>query len=159
MTATTASVDWDDQLLHRCRILCDSYARLLGRPLLPDLPTADQVLAQRLYDAPMVIVAHGTEPDPIFWFANRTAQRLWEVDWAAFTRMPSRRSVAPDEHQDRETLLRRAAEHGYIDDYRGVRISASGRRFRIENVVLWNLSDEQGRRVGQAATFSSWSHL
>lgn len=159
MTATAPSVEWDDQLLQRCRILWDSYARLLDRPLLPDLPTDDRALAQALYDAPVVIVSHGIEADPIFWFANRTAQRLWEADWPTFTSMPSRKSAAPDEHADREALLRRAADHGYIDDYRGVRISANGRRFRIENVVLWNLSDDQGRRVGQAAMFSRWSFL
>ena len=149
----------DEQGVRRCRILCDSFARLLGRPLLPGLPADDRALAQALYDAPVVIVSHGIEADPIFWFANRTAQRLWELDWARFTRMPSRQSVAADEHQDREELLRRAREHGYIDDYRGIRISASGRRFRIEDVILWNLTDDAGRRVGQAATFAQWSFL
>jgi hypothetical protein len=148
-----------DDVAQRCRVLAHSFARLLGRPLLSDLPSDNRALAQVLYDAPVVIVSHGTESDPIFWFANRTAQRLWEVDWPTFTKMPSRKSVAPDEYQDREALLRRAAEHGYIDDYRGVRISASGRRFRIEDVVLWNLTDERGQRVGQAATFARWVFL
>lgn len=159
MSAVVPSVLLDAQLGRRCRILCDSFARLLGRPLLAELPADDRALAQALYDAPAVIVSHGTEPDPIFWFANRTAQRLWEVDWPTFTRMPSRQSVEPEEHAEREALLRRAAEHGYIDDYRGVRISASGRRFRIEDVILWNLTDERGQRVGQAAMFARWSHL
>ncbi len=159
MTAPAPSFEWHDHVVHRCRILCDSYARLLGRPLLPNLPREDRALAQALYEAAPVIVSHGIEPDPIFWFANRSAQRLWELDWQTFTHMPSRKSVAADEHQDREALLRRAAEQGYIDDYQGVRISASGRRFRIENVVLWNLTDDRGRRVGQAAAFSSWSYL
>lgn len=159
MSATVSDFPLDDRAMHRCRILCDSFARLLGRPLLPALPADDRALAQALYDAPMVIVSHGTEADPIFWFANRTAQRLWEVDWPTFIRMPSRKSVEPDEQSDRETVLRRAAEHGYIDDYRGVRISASGQRFRIEDVVLWNLTDERGQRVGQAATFAQWTFL
>ena len=100
----------DAPTLQRCRILCDSFARLLGRPLLPGLPLDDRALGQALYDAVPVIVAHGDEADPLFWFANRTAQRLWELDWQHFTRMPSRRSVAIDEHEDRETLLRRARE-------------------------------------------------
>ena len=148
-----------NDVAQRCRVLAHSFAQLLGRPLLPDLPTDGQALAQALYEAPVVIVSHGTEVDPIFWFANRTAQRLWEADWLTFTKMPSRTSAEPDEYRDREALLRRAAEQGYIDDYRGVRISASGRRFRIEDVVLWNLTDEQGRRRGQAATFAHWSFL
>lgn len=159
MPAAAPTMLQDALLARRCRILCDSYARLLGRPLLPDLPADDRALVQALYDAPVVVVSHGTEADPVFWFANRTAQRLWEVDWPTFISMPSRRSVEPDEHADREALLRRAAEHGYIDDYRGVRISASGRRFRIEDVVLWNLTDDHGVRCGQAATFAHWTFL
>ncbi len=159
MSPSTAPFLTHAATVQRCRILCDSFARLLGRPLLPGLAADDRVLAQQLYDAQMVIVSHGTEPDPVFWFANRTAQRLWEVEWSEFIRMPSRRSAEPEEHGEREKLLRRAQEHGYIDDYRGARISASGRRFRIENVVLWNLSDDSGVHVGQAATFARWTFL
>jgi hypothetical protein len=159
MSANAQDFPLDDQALRRCRILCDSFARLLGRPLLPDLPKDDRALGQVLYHASPVIVSHGVEADPIFWFANRTAQRLWELDWSRFTRMPSRQSVAADEHQNREELLRRAREHGYIDDYRGIRISASGRRFRIDDVILWNLTDANGQRIGQAATFARWSFL
>lgn len=162
MSATAGSFPLDDQAARRCRILSDSFTRLLGRPLLPDMqqmPADDRALAQALYDAPVVIVSHGSEADPVFWFANRTAQRLWEMEWPEFIRMPSRRSAEPEEHGEREKLLRRAQEHGYINDYRGVRISASGRRFRIEDVVLWNLSDDSGVHVGQAATFARWTFL
>jgi hypothetical protein len=104
-------------------------------------------------------VSHATEADPVFWFANRAAQALWEMDWEHFTRTPSRLSAEPDERATREALLRRAAERGYIEDYRGVRVSASGRRFAIEGVVLWDLTDERGVRSGQAATFARWTHL
>ncbi len=159
MTATAPSVALDDHVVRRCRILSDSYIRLLGRPLLPQLPADDRALALALYDAPVVIVSHGTEPDPLFWFANRTAQHLWELEWERFTRLPSRLSAEADERATREALLRRAEQHGYIDDYRGIRVSASGRRFAIEDVVLWNLSDERGQRVGQAATFARWTFL
>jgi MEKHLA domain len=152
-------VNFDDDVIRRCRILAGSFERLVGRPLLPRLPAEGLALAQALYDAPVVIVSHGTEADPVFWFANRAAQALWEMDWATFTRTPSRLSAEPDERATREALLRRAAEQGFIDDYRGVRVSASGRRFLIEDVVLWNLADEAGARQGQAATFSRWRYL
>lgn len=159
MSDETFSLRADGALLCRCRILADSFERLLGRPLLPDVPRDGRALAQALYDAPVVIVSHGTEPDPVFWFANRVAQRLWEMDWDRFTRTPSRLSAEPDERATREALLKRAAERGYIDDYRGVRVSATGRRFRIEGVVLWNLADANGERQGQAAMFSRWTEL
>jgi hypothetical protein len=45
---------------------------------------------------------------------------------------------------------------GYIDDYAGVRVSRTGRRFLIEGATVWNLIETDGRLVGQAATFSRW---
>jgi hypothetical protein len=46
-----------------------------------------------------------------------------------------------------------------VDNYSGIRISASGRRFRIENATVWNLADAGGRIHGQAATFHHWTYL
>jgi hypothetical protein len=40
-----------------------------------------------------------------------------------------------------------------------VRVSASGRRFRISGATVWNLVDEQGWRRGQAAAFAEWQYL
>src|SRR3990172_8531438 len=42
---------------------------------------------------------------------------------------------------------------GFIETYRGVRISRSGRRFLIEQATVWNILDANGRSAGQAATF------
>lgn len=148
-----------DEVVQRCGWLAAGFRRWTGREILSDLAHQPIDLARSLYDAPQVIVAHGTQTDPIFWFANRTAQRLWEVDWPMFIRMPSRQSVEAGEHDNRERLLARAQADGYVDDYQGVRISASGRRFRIQNVVLWNLRNEQDQPAGQAATFADWTFL
>lgn len=38
----------------------------------------------------------------------------------------------------------------------GLRIAKSGRRFRIENVTVWDLLDENGVLHGQAATYRQW---
>jgi hypothetical protein len=63
-------------------------------------------------------------------------------------------------HRDeRARLLDRVSQQGYIDDYRGVRISKTGRRFMIEQATVWNLLDENGAPYGQAATFSQWRYL
>jgi hypothetical protein len=35
----------------------------------------------------------------------------------------------------------------------------SGRRFWIENAIVWELVDWQGRRLGQAATFDTWKDV
>ncbi len=142
---------------HRRHITCisDSYVRLTGRHLVSE----DGDLVQALWSAPIVIVAHGTEPDPIFYFGNRAALKLFEMDFEAFTRLPSRFSVEPMLREERAQLFERVMRDGIIEDYAGVRISASGRRFRISNTSVWNLTDADGAPAGQAAAFAEWVYV
>ncbi|HRF30778.1 MAG TPA: MEKHLA domain-containing protein, partial [Azonexus sp.] len=116
-------------------------------------------LAEALWQAPRVIVAHGTEADPVFFYGNRLALHTFDMDFASFTRLPSRYSAEPLARKERARLLERVSRDGFIDDYAGVRISASGKRFRIERAVVWNLVDRAGGHHGQAATFSHWQPL
>jgi hypothetical protein len=105
------------------------------------------------------VVAHGVEADPILNYGNRAALELWEMDLATFCQTPSRHTAEPARRDERARLLERTTRHGYVDDYHGVRISGSGRRFQIEQAAVWNLIDAQGRYAGQAATFSEWTFL
>jgi hypothetical protein len=140
----------------RLALLVESFARLTGR----DLPLAHaDDLATALWLAPAAIVAHGTEPDPVFFYGNRLALELFGMDFAAFTRLPSRFSAEPLLREERALLLERVARDGFIDDYSGIRIAASGRRFRIERATVWNLVDAAGMRHGQAAMFAHWIPL
>lgn len=136
-------------------LIAGSHARLLGRELLP----AGDDLARRLYHAPFVVLAHDGTDDPVFFYANLTAQRLFEMAWPDIVRLPSRYSAEPLARAERQRLLERVARQGYIDDYAGVRVSASGRRFRVADARVWNLVATDGRVVGQAAAFSDWSPL
>ena len=63
------------------------------------------------------------------------------------------------ERQERARQLERVRRDGFIDDYAGVRISATGKRFRIEQAVVWNLIDGNGEIHGQAATFDRWKPI
>jgi predicted DNA-binding protein (UPF0251 family) len=56
-------------------------------------------------------------------------------------------------------LLAAVTARGFIDDYSGVRISQTGRRFRITRATVWNLISETGRPCGQAAMFDRWEFL
>ncbi len=138
--------------------LLDSFRRWLGRDLIPrEGSPADQ--ARALFEAPFVVVAHGTQPDPILSYANRRALELWELDVPTLLRTPSRLTAEPVHRDERAQLLERTLRAGYVDDYSGVRISRTGRRFRIDKAIIWNLVDAAERRVGQAATFSEWEPL
>ncbi len=129
------------------------YLARTGRALVPG--SHDDPVAA-VWAAPFALVAHGTEPDPIFFFGNAMALSLFEMDFSQFTRLPSRLSAEPLQREERAHLLDRVTRDGIIEDYCGVRISASGRRFLIRNAVVWNLTDDRGRPAGQAARFAEW---
>jgi hypothetical protein len=140
----------EERAARRIALIAESFARLVGRPL---VEPKDDVVAV-LWRAPVAIVAHGTEADPLFFFANRSALDAFETDLARFIGMPSRLSAEAPARGERQLLLDRVAAQGFIADYSGVRIAATGRRFRIERATVWNLVDDGGGCHGQAATFT-----
>ncbi|MDP4625496.1 MAG: MEKHLA domain-containing protein [Akkermansiaceae bacterium] len=138
-------------------LLLDSYHALTGKHLIaPDHKTE---MAKAAYDAPFVLLSHGMEQDPILNYGNRSGQRLFAMTWDRLTSTPSRFTAEAPNQAERESLLKRVTENGYIDDYSGIRIAADGRRFVIRNATVWNVSDAAGRKIGQAAAFSEWEDL
>lgn len=139
-------------------ILARSYRRFTGRDLLPGLfnPLG---LSRNLFAAPFVLVSHGTEADPVLNYGNAAALALWEMTWEELTRTPSRLTAEAPLRNERARLLAAVTERGFIDDYSGVRISKSGRRFRIERATVWNLVTERGEPYGQVAVFDQWEYL
>lgn len=122
-------------------LLAQSFQRLTGQTL------AD------VWNLPQPLVSHGVQADPIFRYANAAALALWEMNWNAFTQLPSRLSAQDDPaiQTDRSRYLAQAAARGWVADYQGIRISATGRHFRIADTILWTVTDTQGQTHGQAA--------
>jgi hypothetical protein len=133
-------------LLTRCHL------RFVGTPL-----TGPDATARWLYEeAPFGLLAHDTSRDPIFIYANRTAQRCFEYGWDELTGMPSRLSAPADRQGNRGELLGAVERDGFFTGYRGLRVAKSGRRFWVEDLTMWNLVDDEGVRIGQAAAFRRW---
>lgn len=139
-------------------LLLASYRRLLGRDLLPPGASLPDT-ARELYCAPFVVLSHNSAADPLFTYANRAAQQLFAMPWPRIVGLPSRYSAEAPARDERKRLLERVGREGYIDDYQGVRIAATGARFLIRKATVWNLIDITGTVVGQAATFSEWTPL
>ena len=133
----------------RLALIVESHQRIVGRPLL-DVPFSPEAL----WGAPLAIVAHGTEEDPVFFYGNQLALQQFEMDFAAFTSLPSRLSAEPLARDERARLLARVTEFGFVDDYSGMRISGRNKRFMITNATVWNLLDTDGVYRGQAAAFT-----
>ena len=145
-------------VIQRSQHILNSYRHWLGKDLIPrtgDL--LDESL--RLSQTKFVVVGHGVEADPILNYANKVALDLWELDWEAFCSTPSRLTAEPMHRDERAEMLATTQRQGYIDNYAGIRISSTGKRFKIDQALVWNLIDDYGNPVGQAATFSDWTWL
>ena len=150
---------WDSpQLRAHARILVDSFHRWTGRHLLDEDVSgiSDAELAARVFSAPRVVVSHGTQADPVLNYGNQTALMLWEMGWDSFTVTPSRLTAEAPEREERARLMATVTRDGFIANYAGIRISKSGKRFRISQAIVWNLVDASGQPAGQAATFDRW---
>jgi PAS domain S-box-containing protein len=132
-------------------LLTGSYHRLLGSPL-----CEANLGPEWLYlDAPFAVLAHNTDPDPRFIYANRCAQQWFGYSWDEFTQLRSRLSAEAPEQAERDKLLASVAEKGFVAGYTGRRITKSGTRFWAQDGVIWELRRDDGVAGGQAAMFRS----
>lgn len=144
-------------IIHHSQRLARSFQHWTGKQL--TLATEADDIACQLFEAPFVLLSHGMETDPVLNYGNQSALDLWQMSWDELTQMPSRLTAEPMERQARAKLLAQAATSGYIQNYCGIRITKTGRRFLIENALIWDVLDEAGKRCGQAAKFTDWQWL
>ena len=145
-------------VIAHAQTLARSLKHWTGHDLLPGNWSPVE-LSEKLFNAPFVQVSHGIEADPVLNYGNATALALWEMPWAELTRTPSRLTAEAPNREERARLLAAVTARGFIDDYSGIRISKTGRRFRIAQATVWNLLDDNGAFCGQAAMFSHWEFL
>lgn len=146
------SLDNGFQAAHAA-LLAESFAKLTGRDLHTDCN------AEALYHAPFPILSHDGGADPVLTYGNLAAQKLWEMGWEQLTQMPSRLTAEPQHRATRAEMFERMRQSGVIDDYAGIRISATGKRFEIRGAVIWALVDDTGIKQGEAAMFQQYQYL
>jgi hypothetical protein len=158
-SGTSTSLIWQtDFVIAHTRLLMRSFRCWTGRDLLPGIfnPAG---LSRYVFEAPFVLVSHGKENDPVLNYGNQAALALWEMSWDEFTRTPSRLTAEAPNREERAKLLEIVTACGFIDDYSGIRISKTGKRFQITRATVWNLVSETGESRGQAAMFGEWKFL
>lgn len=141
----------------QAELIFATYTKLFGESLL-DIESGDDLL-EEMYFANFAILSHGVQDDPIFNFANQFALDKFELNWGQMIELPSRYSAEAPNREERKKLLDRVTKYGFIDDYQGIRISSTGKRFLIKEAKVWNLIDEKGVYRGQAAAFSKCEDL
>lgn len=148
-----------EALLTPTLLILDNYRRLFGRDLVADIYSDDPVVA--LFEAPRVVLSAlgPTGSDHVFNYANQMALSAFESTWPQIIGLPSSQSAEPVHRNERRRLLDEVTHQGFIEDYCGIRISRTGRRFRIQRATVFNLLDGTGAYVGQAATFADWEPI
>lgn len=134
------------------QLLVSSYAHLTGKQLL-NAEYAGEDLPRALFEAPFGLVSHNTDSIPVFNYGNQTALAAFGLGWLEFVQLASRDSAETVNQAEREVLMEKVKQDGFIDNYRGIRISSSGKRFWIERATIWNVVDGAGNYRGQAAVF------
>lgn len=97
------------------------------------------------------VLSHGTQSDPIFNYGNQASLILFEQTIESLCETPSRFSTVPEFMEDRGDLIRQieAVGYGYIKD--AIRVSAKGKLFLIQSILVWNVYDDNDDRIGLAA--------
>ncbi|WP_267384428.1 MEKHLA domain-containing protein [Cyanobacterium sp. uoEpiScrs1] len=139
------------------QLLLNSYSKFLGKELIERTNNIEE--AKILWFLPFVVVSHGLEMNPIFNYGNQIALTLWQMNWEEFTQTTSKSPVDFTQIEERDKMLKTVRNRGFIDNYRGIRCSSTGKKFLIENVIVWNIVDTNNQFHGQAATFSKWTFL
>ena len=95
-------------------MLCTSYKRLMGDSLLQG---THQPTITDLFVAPIAILSHGTQEDPIFNFASKTTLDIFGYEFEDFILLPSRKSAEMVERAERERLLKEVSKSENLTVY------------------------------------------
>jgi MEKHLA domain len=118
-------------------------------------------------DTRFALLSHGIQSDPVYNYFNKAALQQFLFSEPSVYSIPSRYS-APSGivRSSREEILKasvgRSASTSKSENWlivlpNAVRQKRSGQLFRIPEVLLWNVYNDQGERVGQTAIFDTWT--
>jgi PAS domain-containing protein len=144
----------DHRFVTRATVILDSFRRCVGRDLVGRSgdPADD---ARRLFDLPQAVLAHDTSPAPLLDWANLAAARAFDATPETLLGRPSADTAPADATADRRQLFEALARDGFVTGYSGVRVSLTGRRFIIDDVTVFEVTDAAGRPAGHAAVIGS----
>jgi hypothetical protein len=136
------------------QLLDETYRHWTGQGLpAPESLTGTERLHWLHKHAPYSLLAHGTEDDPRFFYANEQTLVCFKYDRSQFLGMPSKFSASPLDRAMRQTLLEQVTANGIAHGYSGWRVDRDANAFMIYEGKVWTLIDQHGEHRGQAALF------
>jgi MEKHLA domain len=101
------------------------------------------------------VLSHGVQEDPIYLYFNRAAFGTFQFPEQVAYKTPSRYSAPPGPERDvtRARQVDAAVQHDHTVIPEAIRQTHHGNLIRVRNIILWNVYDENGDRVGQTAIY------
>jgi hypothetical protein len=137
--------------------LAASFARATGGDLVAEAGLDPARLGQGAWEGCFALLTH--DMSAILNYANRFTLDLWEMDWETMRQTPSRLTAPEEDRAARAELMAAVARDGFVRDYRGRRVSRSGKLFLIERATVWTMTDPSGVAFGTGAFFHSVKRL
>lgn len=158
------NLPWEKEpVINRSQLILNSFEywfkhSLFAEKGLLDIQGSPKELARQLFEAPFAVASHGTENNPILNYGNQKSLDIWELSWEEFTKTPSRKTAELVEQAERDRLLAETTKLGFCY-FSGIRITSRGKRFKINQGIVWNVIDEQQSYQGKAAVYSDFYFL
>jgi hypothetical protein len=140
-------------------IVLENLLQITGVDLIQEYGFSLDNLGVQILDADFYLLSHDCGADPLLNYGNRRVLELWEISWAELTQMHSRETAKSSDRASRSAVMQQVAAQNYVTGYSGVRISKTGREFRILDVTIWNLFTRDGQAYGQAAWFKNYESI
>jgi hypothetical protein len=131
----------------------DSLLKLTGKSLLDRMDSIEDVKEVHSCSR-YAVLSHGIQQDPVYNYFNQGAFLTFQWPEDEVYKLPSRYSAPGGELRDqRDILMKKVVQEQAQTFPEAIRQTKSGKQFRLKNVLLWNVFDPEGTRVGQTALF------
>jgi MEKHLA domain len=137
-------------------IVLENLHRWTGRDLRQEYGFSLATLGEQVFHADFYLLSHNCDRDPLLNYGNHRVLELWEISWTELTQMHSRETAKSIDRASRSAVMQQVAAQNYVSGYSGIRVSKTGREFRILDVTIWNLFTIDGQPSGQAAWFKTY---
>jgi hypothetical protein len=137
------------------RCVSNSLQRFYGKSLYEEISLAVPAVTADVHSNERhVVISHGTQEDPIYNYANKAGLQFSGYSEDEFVQLPSRYS-APDGslRADRSVIVQHVIQHGWAIIPEAIRQNKAGQCFLVQRILFFNVYDDNGNRIGQAATF------
>ena len=105
-------------------------------------------LVESFNKCPFPIASH--DLNGFFNYLNRAALSLFKVTLDQVIGQPTTMTAPESEQKERNELLNQVNSHGFIENYKGIRVASNGALFQIEDATIWNIVDKESIKIGQA---------